>query len=405
VLNGVAVLTCGFPSRELCLGQFAELVSAIMQIRRFPLRRLRNPDRTRFARRKTRSGGRVKSFFSGVLGRRSSNFAPFLEGTNILSTWGVSVACICSRSAMGFVRQSALPNRFRKASCSRFYSQPPATQRFGKSSRTCFEGPFGEVIRATGPMAKANPFRFSTKYQDDETDLLYYGYRYYNASTGRWTSRDPAQEDGGENLYGFVSDDPVNGRDPFGLAELEYWSRGKVEYDGPGEYTWGITWQVDRDYAESGVRSSPSAFIYQTVIVNHGCEHGVCNSTVSDSAASEVRAKGKNVSKCPLLVECDCNIHWLVSNSTPSRQGARGSTVYLTVLGYSDTKFYRPLRQPDGSYLSKGIGTFQKKKQFRLAPGAVQDLYYGYPYLTSPGLPGAGFQESMSGDCSCTVLN
>ena len=37
-------------------------------------------------------------------------------------------------------------------------------------------GPFGEVIRATGPMAKANPFRFSTKYQDDETDLLYYRY-------------------------------------------------------------------------------------------------------------------------------------------------------------------------------------------------------------------------------------
>lgn len=52
-------------------------------------------------------------------------------------------------------------------------------------------GPFGEVIRATGPMAKANPFRFSTKYQDDESDLLYYGYRYYNASTGRWISRDP----------------------------------------------------------------------------------------------------------------------------------------------------------------------------------------------------------------------
>ena len=35
-------------------------------------------------------------------------------------------------------------------------------------------------------MAKANPFRFSTKYQDDETDLLYYGYRYYDASKGRW---------------------------------------------------------------------------------------------------------------------------------------------------------------------------------------------------------------------------
>ncbi len=43
-------------------------------------------------------------------------------------------------------------------------------------------------------MAKAKPFRFSTKYQDDETDLLYYGYRYYNASTGRWNSRDPIEE-------------------------------------------------------------------------------------------------------------------------------------------------------------------------------------------------------------------
>ncbi|MDR3412986.1 MAG: RHS repeat-associated core domain-containing protein, partial [Formivibrio sp.] len=59
-------------------------------------------------------------------------------------------------------------------------------------------GPFGEVIRQTGPMAKANPFRFSTKYQDDESDLLYYGYRYYKASTGTWLSRDPLGEPGFE---------------------------------------------------------------------------------------------------------------------------------------------------------------------------------------------------------------
>ena len=55
-------------------------------------------------------------------------------------------------------------------------------------------GSFGEVLRATGSMAKANLFRFSTKYQDDESDLLYYGYRYYNAGTGRWLSHDPLKE-------------------------------------------------------------------------------------------------------------------------------------------------------------------------------------------------------------------
>ena len=79
-------------------------------------------------------------------------------------------------------------------------------------------GPFGEVIRATGPMAKVNPFRFSTKYQDDETDFLYYGYRYYNASTGRWPSRDPIGEKGGLDLYCFVNNSPEMFFDALGLA-------------------------------------------------------------------------------------------------------------------------------------------------------------------------------------------
>ncbi len=55
-------------------------------------------------------------------------------------------------------------------------------------------------------MAKLNPFRFSTKYQDDETDFLYYGYRYYNPSTGRWIGRDPVNEPGFNLLANFNSD-------------------------------------------------------------------------------------------------------------------------------------------------------------------------------------------------------
>jgi len=87
-------------------------------------------------------------------------------------------------------------------------------------------GPFGEVLRATGPMAKVNPFRFSTKFQDDESDLLYYGYRYYNASMGRWLSRDPIGERGGLNLYGFVGNDAIRRIDPFGLDYYIYIVKG-----------------------------------------------------------------------------------------------------------------------------------------------------------------------------------
>ena len=90
----------------------------------------------------------------------------------------------------------------------------------GTGAATYECSPFGEVIRATGPMAKANPFRFSTKYQDDETDLLYYGYRYFSASTGRWASRDPIGERSPSNLYCFSANASISRVDLFGLLIL-----------------------------------------------------------------------------------------------------------------------------------------------------------------------------------------
>ena len=78
-------------------------------------------------------------------------------------------------------------------------------------------GPFGEPIRATGSAAAANPFRFSSEYQDQETGLLYYGYRYLNTSTGKWLSRDPLGVRGDKNLYNFVGSNPLNFVDRFGL--------------------------------------------------------------------------------------------------------------------------------------------------------------------------------------------
>jgi RHS repeat-associated protein len=85
-------------------------------------------------------------------------------------------------------------------------------------------GPFGELIRASGPLAKVNPVRFSTRYQDDQSALVYYGRRFYNASTGRWLSRDPIAETGGQNLYAFVANAPTifvdrNGLDAFPLDQ------------------------------------------------------------------------------------------------------------------------------------------------------------------------------------------
>ncbi len=52
---------------------------------------------------------------------------------------------------------------------------------------------------------QAEPMRFSTKYQEEEALLNYYGYRYYTPFTGRWLNRVAQKLDGG--TYG-----PTNNR-------------------------------------------------------------------------------------------------------------------------------------------------------------------------------------------------
>lgn len=62
--------------------------------------------------------------------------------------------------------------------------------------------------------------RYSTKKRDFQSGLYYYGYRYYNYYAGRWSSRDPIEERGGINLYGFVGNDGVNKVDYLGMLTL-----------------------------------------------------------------------------------------------------------------------------------------------------------------------------------------
>ena len=65
----------------------------------------------------------------------------------------------------------------------------------GNVSYSCSYSPFGEAIEETG--SKPCSFGFSTKYTDEETGLVYYGYRYYEPETGRWLGRDPLTIIGG----------------------------------------------------------------------------------------------------------------------------------------------------------------------------------------------------------------
>ena len=81
--------------------------------------------------------------------------------------------------------------------------------------------PYGNPVSATG--SDPNPFQFggSVGYYTDPAapNLILCGQRWYSPPYGRWLSRDPIGYAGGENLYEYCGDDPINGLDPVGLAK------------------------------------------------------------------------------------------------------------------------------------------------------------------------------------------
>jgi len=74
---------------------------------------------------------------------------------------------------------------------------------------------FGNVLSNSNP--DFQPFTYAGGLYDTQTRLVRYGARDYEATTGRWTCKDPIVFAGGSTLlYGYVENDPINMIDPTG---------------------------------------------------------------------------------------------------------------------------------------------------------------------------------------------
>ncbi|NGX59573.1 MAG: putative deoxyribonuclease RhsB [Chlamydiae bacterium] len=63
---------------------------------------------------------------------------------------------------------------------------------------------------------------FSSKRHDPETDLIYFGRRFYDPKHGHFISPDPEGYTDSSNLYAFVLNNPLINRDPYGLIMARY---------------------------------------------------------------------------------------------------------------------------------------------------------------------------------------
>ena len=105
--------------------------------------------------------------------------------------------------------------------------------------------PFGKIIVDAGSnevacaigQSSCNPFGFSSEYNDEALDLVYYNYRHYKPIIGQWVNQDllensfyssveehvgNVEEHVGKLLYAFVLNNPICFLDYIGLVKIEH---------------------------------------------------------------------------------------------------------------------------------------------------------------------------------------
>ncbi len=102
-----------------------------------------------------------------------------------------------------------------------------------------------------------NPYQYTGRRLDEETGQYYYRARMYSTEQCRFTTQDPAGMQEGPNMYAYVSNNPVNHRDPSGLmVSAGSGGEGSIDFEKcPGDFRFDTFWECFDEYESRGFHS------------------------------------------------------------------------------------------------------------------------------------------------------
>jgi RHS repeat-associated protein len=151
---------------------------------------------------------------------------------------------------------------------------------------------FGKQTASSGSLT--NPFQYTGRELDSETGLYFLRNRYYDPQTGRFVSEDPGGFVGGIDMYAYVTNNPANLIDPFGL-------QGGGPYHPPA----GIHTKCTEDDSCSVIKGK--MWLLQRMIASHtGWDRIMPRPRGGNKHSQDIADLWKQLAECQALAAVKC---------------------------------------------------------------------------------------------------
>jgi hypothetical protein len=125
--------------------------------------------------------------------------------------------------------------------------------------------------------------------------VTYYGYRYFDPVTGRWPSRDPIEEEGGINLYGFLGNNGTNDSDFL----------GNISNNLPPPNNRAV-WECTVEFGEAACTTTVWIDGGEGGCFDVACGTSAANTGIGEHRSSKARAIGRALQDLQEKMDADC---------------------------------------------------------------------------------------------------